>query len=44
MRTMWMIEDLARIASGLHGGNEVIAAWDMLVVPIPKIKDENGEN
>lgn len=34
MQIMWRIEDMARHASGLLGKNEVIAAWDLMKLPI----------
>lgn len=34
MRTMWRIEDLARSTSGLQGMNDVVAAWDYLVLKV----------
>mmetsp|Transcript_29737 Transcript_29737/g.42444 ORF Transcript_29737/g.42444 Transcript_29737/m.42444 type:complete len:743 (+) Transcript_29737:3709-5937(+) len=35
MRTMWRIEDLAREASGLQGPNDVVAAWDYMLLQVP---------
>ena len=35
MRTMWAIEDMAKDASGLTGDNDVIAAWDLMNIPVP---------
>lgn len=35
MRLMWQIEDLARGSSELTGENEVVAAWDLMVYPVP---------
>lgn len=34
MRIMWRVEDQARLASGLYGTNDVIAAWDLMVYPV----------
>ena len=34
MRIMWRVEDQARVASGLYGVNDVIAAWDLMVYPV----------
>jgi ribonuclease Z len=35
MKTMWLIEDMARSTSNLMRTNGVIAAWDYLTLPIP---------
>ena len=37
MKQMWKIENMARETSGLFGDNDVIAAWDYLMLPIPQI-------
>jgi hypothetical protein len=31
---MWNIEDMARKTSNLWGPNEVVAAWDGLILPV----------
>ena len=35
MKIMWKLEDFAREECGLSGKNDVIAAWDLMVVPVP---------
>ena len=35
MRSMWAIEDMARLTSELKEDNEVIAAWDLMSLGIP---------
>jgi len=34
MRIMWRLEEMAREASHLKQPNDVIAAWDQMVIPI----------
>ena len=34
MKIMWRIEDYARTESNLTGTNDVLAAWDLMTVPI----------
>jgi ribonuclease Z len=41
MKIMWQVEDQARVASELYGYNDVVAAWDLMVYPIP---DDNKTN
>lgn len=41
MKVMWRVEDQARKASGLYGTNDVIAAWDLMVYPVPDPESEN---
>jgi ribonuclease Z len=43
MQVMWQVEDEARVAAspGLWGRNDVIAAWDKLVLPIPIMRYRN---
>ena len=36
MKVMWKLEDFARESSGLTEKNDVIAAWDQMVMPIPQ--------
>ena len=40
MRNMWRIENMARETSGLVEGNDVIAAWDSMILPVPRLTDE----
>ena len=42
MRIMWSIEDMAKAAGGYTGENDVIAAWDYLVLSVPTV-GENSE-
>ena len=48
MRIMWSIEDLAKAAGGYTGENDVIAAWDYLVLSVQTVGDNSepviGEN
>lgn len=42
MRTMWALEDMAKDTSGLNGDNDVIAAWDLMNLPVT-IKGSDGK-
>jgi hypothetical protein len=42
MRIMWRIEDAARLAAGLKGPNDVVAAWDYLILSVPSKGPENA--
>eukprot|EP01036_Dinobryon_divergens_P034236 gene34236-44229_t len=35
MRIMWSIEDMAKAAGGYTGVNDVVAAWDYLILGVP---------
>ena len=34
MKVMWKLEDFARSTCGLMGKNDVIAAWDHMILPV----------
>lgn len=40
MKIMWRLEDFARSTCGLMGRNEVIAAWDQMVLPVGQDKSK----
>ena len=43
MRVMWRIEDLARASGGFKGKNDVICAWDQMMIPIGKFSSESSD-
>ena len=42
MKIMWKLEDFARSTSGLMGKNDVIAAWDQMVLPVGQDKEQKS--